>query len=49
MARAIDPLTHAPRLASRLFLTEDNEFAGDNQKMTLEETIELTEAMGSIN
>ena len=49
MARAIDPLTHAPRLASRLFLTEYNEFAGDNQKMTLEETIELTEAMGSIN
>jgi len=28
-----------------LFLTEDNEFAGDNQKLTVEETIEYTSSM----
>ena len=36
-------------LTRRLFLTGDNEFAGESQDISLEETIELTEAMGSIN
>ena len=29
----------------RLFLTQDNEFAGDNQKLTVEETVEYTSGM----
>jgi len=32
-----------------LFLTEDNEFAGDQQSISVEETIKLTDQMGSIN
>jgi len=31
-----------------LFLTKENEFAGESQSISLEETIELTEQMGSI-
>ena len=39
---AIGSVPPPPR---RLFLTQDNEFAGDNQKLTVEETVEYTSGM----
>merc|ERR1712216_1053422 len=32
-----------------LFLTQDNEFAGDNQKLTVEETVEYTSGMSILS
>ena len=35
----------AAAFCCRLFLTQDNEFAGDNQSLTVEETVEYTSGM----